>query len=200
MRLIADNLAGERGGENVFSGVGFALASGEGLLVTGENGSGKSTLLRVVAGLLPAAAGEVRLEDGGAEFPDMVSGCHYLGHDNGMKAALTVEENLAFRRDFLGRPFLDIAEALDEVGLPAVGHLPYGYLSTGQRRRVAIAGLLVAYRPVWLLDEPSAGLDAASERRLAALIGAHLEDDGIVVAATHLPLGIAARELRMGGG
>ena len=140
----------------------------------------------------------MRLEDGGAEFPDIASGCPYLGHDNGMKAALTVAENLAFRRDFLGRPFLEIEEALDEVGLPAVGHLPYGYLSTGQRRRVAIAGLLVAYRPVWLLDEPSAGLDATSERRLAALIGAHLEDGGIVVAATHLPLGIDARELRMG--
>ena len=200
MQLIVEGLAGERGGEPVFSGVGFALAAGEGLVVTGENGSGKSTLLRIVAGLLPAAAGTTRIEGGGAEFPDIASACHYLGHDNGMKPALTVAENLVFRREFLGRPFLEIEEALDEVGLPTVGHLPYGYLSTGQRRRGAIAGLLVAYRPVWLLDEPSAGLDAASERRLSALIGAHLEDGGIVVAATHLPLGLeTARELRMGG-
>ena len=190
MRLIAENLGGERGGEPVFERVAFALAAGEGLIVTGENGSGKSTLLRVMAGLLPAAEGSIRLEGGGEAWPDIGSACHYLGHDNAMKPALTVAENLQFRQDFLGHPRLGVEAALDAIGLDTVAALPFGYLSTGQRRRIALAGLLVSFRPVWLLDEPTAGLDLASERRLTALMRAHLAEGGILVAATHLPLGL----------
>jgi heme exporter protein A len=201
MRLVADNLAGERGGEPVFEGVSFVLEKGECLIVTGENGSGKSTLLRVVAGLLPASAGEARLEGGGEDWSDIMSACHYLGDRNAMKPALTVAENLAFHQQFLGNVFLTVEEALDEVGLPSVAALPFGYLSTGQRRRIAIAALLVSFRPVWLLDEPTAGLDLGSERRFTALMQAHLEDGGIIVAATHVPLGIErAKGLVMGGG
>lgn len=211
MRLIAEDLAGERGGEPVFAGIGFSLGEGEALTVTGPNGTGKSTLLRVIAGLLPAAAGSVRLEgpfhdrpDGGAEsgeepWPTVQAAAHYLGHQNGMKTALTVSENLAFWRDFLGEPHLAVDEALEMVGLAEIGHLPFGYLSTGQRRRAAIARLLVSYRPIWLLDEPTAGLDAASERQFRALMEAHLEDGGIIVAATHTALGLKGAELRMGG-
>lgn len=200
MRLIADNLAAERGGEPVFSGVSFALGEGEGLVVTGPNGSGKSTLLRVVAGLLPATEGAIRLEGGGKDWPEPQAACHYLGHQNAMKTALTVEENLRFWRDFCGAPHLDIGEALDMVGLPQVAALPFGYLSTGQKRRIAIAKLLVSYRPIWLLDEPTAGLDAASERQFAALMRAHLDDGGILVAATHIPLGlVGVGDLRLGG-
>ena len=201
MRLVADNLAGERGGDPVFDGVSFALGNGACLIVTGENGSGKSTLLRIVAGLLPPSHGVVRLEDGGEEWPDVMSACHYLGDRNAMKPALTVAENLLFRQQFLGHPFLTVEEALDEVGLPSVAALPFGYLSTGQRRRIAIASLLVSHRPVWLLDEPTAGLDLGSERRFSALMQAHIEDGGIIVAATHVPLGIeGAKELVMEGG
>jgi len=200
MRLIADNLAAERGGEPVFSGVSFALGEGEGLVVTGPNGSGKSTLLRVVAGLLPATEGAIRLEGGGEDWPEPQAACHYLGHQNAMKTALTVEENLRFWRDFCGAPHLDIGEALDMVGMPQVAALPFGYLSTGQKRRIAIARLLVSYRPIWLLDEPTAGLDAASERQFAALMRAHLDDGGILVAATHIPLGLdGVKDLRLGG-
>lgn len=199
MRLIADNLSGERGGETVFSGVSFSLGEGESLTVTGPNGAGKSTLLRVVAGLLPAAAGDARFEGGGESFATPQAACHYLGHLNGMKTALTVRENLDFWRTYLGEPHLESEEALEMVGLGGIDHLPFGYLSTGQKRRAAIAKLLVSYRPVWLLDEPTAGLDKASEAQFAALMRAHLEDGGIVVAATHLPLGLeGARELRMG--
>ncbi len=200
MRLIAERLGGERGGEPVFSGVDFALSGGEALVVTGPNGSGKSTLLRVLCALLPAAEGKVSFEGGGEAFPTVASACHYLGHQNGMKTALTVAENLAFWRDFLGGTdgALPAPEALDAVGLGDIGHLPFGYLSTGQRRRAAIARLLVSRRPVWLLDEPTAGLDRASEARFSEMMTTHCRAGGIVVAATHLPLGIEAQELRMG--
>ncbi|WP_296744961.1 heme ABC exporter ATP-binding protein CcmA [Mesorhizobium sp.] len=199
MRLIAENLGGERGGETVFSGIGFTLEKGEALIVTGPNGSGKSTLLRVVAGLLPAAEGRVRVEDGGDDFPSVASASHYLGHLNAMKTALSVEENLGFWRAFQGEQGSSVDEALETVGLGGIGHLPFGYLSTGQRRRASIAKLLVSRRPVWLLDEPTAGLDKASEERFAELMRGHLRDGGIVVAATHLPLGLeGTKALRMG--
>lgn len=201
MRLIAEKLGGERGGEPVFSGLSFSLGEGDGLVVTGANGSGKSTLLRIVAGLLPSASGSVRLEEADGEaWPTVASACHYLGHGNAMKTALSVEENLRFWQEFSGEPHLSGQEALEMVGLPQVASLPYGYVSTGQKRRVSIAKLLVSWRPVWLLDEPTAGLDKASEAQFAELMRAHLDDGGIVVAATHLPLGLeGAQELRMGG-
>jgi heme exporter protein A len=206
MRLVAENLCGERGGEPVFSGVGFSLGRGEALVVTGPNGSGKSTLLRVVAGLLPPARGKARLEGGGEAFPTVASACHYLGHQHAMKIALTVAENLAFWRNFLGGAedgpdgkAVSATEALDMVGLNGIAHLPFGYLSAGQKRRAAIARLLVAHRPLWLLDEPTAGLDQASDGRFAGLMGKHLQSGGIIVAATHLPLGLEeAQALRMG--
>ncbi len=210
MRLIAENLGGERGGEPVFSGIGFTLDKGEALVVTGPNGVGKSTLLRVVAGLLPARPGRVLVEGGGEDFPTVASACHYLGHLNAMKTALSVAENLRFWRSFQGdsgqansagegAPAPGVEDALKTVGLGGIGHLPFGYLSTGQKRRVSIAKLLVSHRPVWLLDEPTAGLDKASEERFAGLMCAHLESGGILIAATHLPLGLeGVKQLRMG--
>ena len=195
MRFIADNLGGERGGEQVFSGVGFALEAGESLVITGPNGAGKSTLLRILAGLLPPASGTARIEGGGDIFPTIAAASHYLGHENAMKTALTVSENLGFWREFLGEPHLECSEALEIVGLRDIGHLPFGYLSTGQRRRASIARLLVSYRPVWLLDEPTAGLDQTSEHQFAALMKAHLDDGGIIVAATHQPLGLEGAQI-----
>mgnify|MGYP001462615899 CR=1 FL=1 len=198
MLLEAENLAAERGAELVFSDINFTLREGEGLVVTGPNGAGKSTLLRAIAGLLPLAAGRVRFE-GDAEFDEVGGSCHYLGHQNAMKTVLTVAENLRFWRDFAGSAHLEIGEALEMVGLGDIGHLPFGYLSTGQRRRAAIAKLLVSYRPVWLLDEPTAGLDKASETQFAELMRAHLGDGGMIIAATHHPLGLEdAAGLRMG--
>ena len=199
MRLIAEELGGERGGQPVFSGIGFSLGEGDALVVTGPNGAGKSSLLRVVAGLLPAAGGSVRLEGGGEAFPTIASAAHYLGHLNAMKPALTLQENLSFWRDFCGDADVSVEAALETVGLGAIGDLPYGYLSTGQKRRAAIARLLVSRRPIWLVDEPTAGLDAESARRFSALLADHLGGGGMIVAATHLPLGIdRAAELRMG--
>lgn len=190
MRLIAENLSGERGGEAVFDGIGFVLADGEALVVTGPNGSGKSTLLRVIAGLLPHSHGRIAFEGDSEAFPTVASACHYLGHLNAMKSALTVQENLEFWRDFAGDGKLGVSDALEEVGLGGLGHLPFGYLSTGQKRRAAIAKLLISHRPVWLLDEPTSGLDKASDARFAALMQDHCAAGGIVVAATHLPLGL----------
>ncbi|MBS3647958.1 heme ABC exporter ATP-binding protein CcmA [Pseudaminobacter sp. 19-2017] len=197
MRLIADKLSGERGGGVIFSEVDFALEPCQALVVTGPNGSGKSTLLRIVAGLLPPAAGRIGLE--GADDPSVAAASHYLGHQNGMKTALTVAENLRFWCDFYGDSALPIAEALEMVALDGLGHLPFAVLSTGQKRRAAIARLLISRRPVWLLDEPTSGLDAASEMRFAGLMREHLRSGGIVIAATHLALGLeGASELRMG--
>ncbi|MCX7303031.1 MAG: heme ABC exporter ATP-binding protein CcmA [Hyphomicrobiales bacterium] len=198
MRLIADDLSCERGGQRVFSGVGFSLAEGAAMLVTGPNGAGKSTLLRATAGLLQPASGRVALEGGGEAFPTVAAAAHYLGHHNAMKPTLSVFENLSFWRDFCGDAPLDIDAALDKVDLRAIAHLPFGYLSTGQKRRAAIARLLVSRRPLWLLDEPTAGLDAEAERQFSALMVSHLVAGGMIVAATHHPLGIdAAVELRM---
>jgi len=199
MRLAAEGLSGERGGERIFSGISFELESGRALAVTGPNGAGKTTLLRIIAGLLPAAEGRVTLSGDEERWPGVAGACHYLGHLNAMKAALTVEENLAFWRAFLGATGLFPQEALEAVGLSGIGHLPFAYLSAGQRRRTAIARLLVSHRPVWLLDEPTAGLDQASASRFSALMREHLAAGGIIVAATHLPLGFeTVEELRMG--
>ena len=197
MRLVAENLGAARGGETVFSGVSFALDAGQALMVTGPNGAGKSTLLRVIAGLLPKTEGALRLEGGSDET--LAAQCHFLGVQNAMKAALSVSENLDFWQRFCGAPKLSADAALEEIGLPGIGATPFAYLSTGQKRRAAIARLLVSHRPVWLLDEPTSGLDAKAEGMFAGLLKAHLADGGIAVAATHLALGVdGAGELKMG--
>lgn len=199
MQLIADKLDGARGGQTIFSDISFQLQSGEALTVIGPNGTGKSTMLRIVAGLLEPAGGKVEVSGGGDDWPDVPSACHFLSTDNALKPVLSVRENLTFWQEFHGRHHLDVDEALEMVGLEHTFDIPYGYLSTGQRRRIAICRLLVSYRPIWLLDEPTAGLDAASEAGFADLMGAHLEDGGMIIAATHLPLGLdGSKTLEMG--
>lgn len=188
MRLIAEELAVERGGRLLFSGLGFAIASGGALALRGPNGAGKTSLLRVLAGLLAPLAGTVRLEGmaGG-----LGAACHFLAAENAMKPALTAKENLAFWRRFLppaegeGGDGLMPEAALEAVGLATVADLPFGVLSTGQKRRVGLARLLLRHRPVWLLDEPASGLDAASEAMLGRLAEAHLARGGMVAAALH---------------
>lgn len=205
MHLTADNLAARRGEDLIFVNISFHLAAGEALVLTGRNGSGKSTLLRVVAGLLRPEKGTVIFcdeESPGGRHPGEVS--HYLGHRNAMKSELTVAENLDFWRVFLGNTgsaaALSTEDAADAVGLAGITHLPFGYLSAGQQRRMAFAKLLVAHRPVWILDEPTAALDASADRLLADLIEAHQTKGGIVLAATHQPLGLRnSQELKMTG-
>jgi len=198
MRLSGRDLACLRGGREVFAGLNFSADSGEALVVTGHNGAGKTTLLRLIAGLLEPAQGEIELS-GGATDASLPEQAHYLGHRDALKPALTVLENLQFWYAFLGGRDAPAASALEPVGLAGLAGLPAGYLSAGQRRRLSVARLLAAPRPVWLLDEPTAALDSAGQQRLLGLMQAHLAGGGIIMAATHGPLGLTgAKELRLG--
>jgi heme exporter protein A len=199
MRLSGRDVRCVRGGREIFSGVEFEASSGEALAVTGPNGSGKTSLLRLIAGLLTIADGSIGLEGGESELT-LPEQAHYLGHRDALKSALSVMENLSFWRDFLGGEAFDAAESLAAVELDHAAHLPAAYLSAGQRRRLSIARLLAVRRQVWLLDEPTTALDAAGQGMFAALMGDHLARGGLIVAATHAPLGVHAKELRIGGG
>ena len=198
MRLSGRGIRCVRGGREVLSGVDFEASSGEALAVTGPNGAGKTSLLRLIAGLLTMAGGSVDLAGGEAELT-LPEQAHYLGHRDALKPALNVLENLSFWRDFLGGAAFDAAESLAAVGLDHAGHLPAAFLSAGQRRRLSIARLLAVRRPIWLLDEATNALDSAGQALFAALMRDHLARGGLIVAATHAPLGIQARELRIGG-
>lgn len=205
MRLTAENLSARRGEDLIFKDISFVLDQGKSLVLTGRNGSGKSTLLRTVAGLLRPESGRVIWQSESTD-PGMraAEACHYLGHRNAMKAEMTVSENLSFWKEFLGDfsggHGMSPGEAAESVGLGGIVHLPFGYLSAGQQRRMAFAKLLVAWRPVWILDEPTAALDVSAEEVFTGLIKEHLAAGGIALAATHQPLGLEnARELRMTG-
>jgi heme exporter protein B len=198
MLLAGTNLACNRAGLPIFKAVSFEVGAGTALLVTGPNGSGKTSLLRLIAGLIHPAEGQVVLE--GAD-PDTSAGeqAHYLAHQDALKPSLTVTENLRFWADFLGGQAPPEA-ALKAVRLESLATLPAAYLSAGQRRRLSLARLLAVPRPLWLLDEPTAALDGAGQATLIEMMRDHLAGGGIIVAATHGPLGLeGAQELRLGG-
>jgi heme exporter protein A len=181
----------------VFAGVSFAVDSGTALIVTGRNGAGKSSLLRTVVGLIRIAAGRLTLEGSDPEL-SIAEQAHYLGHQDALKPSLSVAENLAFWANYLGAPCKSIAETLEMVGLGGLATLPAAYLSAGQRRRLSIARLVAVQRPLWLLDEPASTLDAAAQERLGELMKSHLAVGGLILAATHGPIGLGgAPELRL---
>ena len=201
MRLSGRDVRCVRGGREVLAGLDFEVAAGETLAVTGPNGSGKTSLLRSIAGLLALAGGSIDLEGGEPELtlPDQA---HYLGHRDAHETCFDRAGEPVVLAGFSRRRGADPIPALESLG-PAVGldhaaQLPAAYLSAGQRRRLSIARLLAARRPIWLLDEPTSALDAAGQALFADVTRDHLTRGGIVVAATHAPLGVEARELRMG--
>jgi heme exporter protein A len=198
MQLAASDLACERGGRTVFSNINLTVAGGEFLQLTGPNGAGKSSLLRLLASLSEPSHGRIALE-GGA--PDLTVGqqAHYIAHSDASKSALTVTENLKFWRDFLGGG--DLGRALASVNLGPLADYPVALLSAGQKRRLALARIALVPRVIWLLDEPSVGLDEASQKLLVALMSAHLKAGGLIIAATHVPLGLKAEQtLHLKGG
>jgi heme exporter protein A len=198
MQLLAENLALSRGGRALLADISFVVGAGEALLLLGANGVGKTTLIRTVAGLLAPAAGSIRIEGGDPER-SVGEQCHYIGHLNGLKASLTVAENAAFWGRFLGPKHDGLEAALAAFGLADLRDIPAAYLSAGQQRRLGLARVLLAYRPIWLLDEPTVSLDHAAVAVLTRVVGDHLADGGLVLAATHVPLGFAkARELVLG--
>jgi heme exporter protein A len=195
MRLSATNIAIERGGRSILAGLSFEARAGAALVLVGPNGAGKSTLLRAIAGFLPLAAGTFALE-GGTPEAGIGEQAHYLGHADALKGALTAGENLAFWAGALGgdssRPAW--SAALARLALGHVADFPVRALSAGQKRRVALARLLVAPRPLWLLDEPTTALDVAAQGLFGEIMREHLVAGGLLVAATHAPLGLEGAE------
>jgi heme exporter protein A len=179
--LETKHLSASRGGFALFEDVSFRLKPSEALRIIGPNGSGKTTLLRCLAGLVRADSGSISSLD--------QSSSYYVGHLNAMKPQLTVAENLGFWAAMDGSK--DIDAAIMHMNLTRLIDLPFSVLSSGQKRRVALARLLLSARPIWLLDEPTVGLDAVSISLVESLLEQHLFDGGIVIAATHTPLGSA---------
>ena len=197
--LVASHLAVERGGREVLRDLSFTVSAGNALIATGPNGIGKTTLIRTIAGYLPSRQGSVAMS-GGDDDRDIREELHYVGDANAIKATLTVRENLEFWSVYLGGDS-NIERALEQFQLTALANIPVAYLSSGQRRRTALARLLAARRPLWLLDEPTVALDDVSRDALIAAGDTHLNEGGIIVAATHLPLPFERTQaLRLGPG
>jgi heme exporter protein A len=184
LQFTAQNLSCERGGRTVFSNVNFTVEEGELLELRGANGVGKSSLLRVIAGLVEPSEGSTNYES---------EECHYIGHADTNKPALTVFENVNFWGSFLGVAVDETA--LKHFNLQSLRSDPTYLLSAGQKRRLTLTRLTLATRKLWLLDEPMVGLDIDSQNNLLALMESHLEDAGIIIAATHTELGLKAAQV-----
>ena len=196
--LSVKGLSVQRGERILFRDLAFDLAAGEAIALTGANGSGKTSLLRVIAGLLRPAAGEIVFE--GAVEADVArhESVHLLGHADGLKGGRTALEELSFQAGWLGGDDEGVARAIADLALTPLLDLEVRRLSAGQRRRLAMARLIAAPRPLWLLDEPMAPLDTARRALLARMMQAHLAGGGLILAAVHDPLPIPARVLEIG--
>jgi heme exporter protein A len=186
LELSVESVTGIRGGRTLFRGLSFRVKAGRALSLEGANGSGKTSLLRMLAGFLAPAQGTIRFGDvaDGEERGKFVG---WLGHHDAVKPQMSVRENLDFFAQLYGSEAGDVLGAL---GLARLAELPGQYLSAGQKKRVALARLKISKRPLWLMDEPLASLDAAGRKIAADLVAAHCAGGGIAVIATHEPLGI----------
>ena len=183
MTLTATDLACRRGELTVIEGLSFSLPPGHCLVLRGPNGAGKTTLLRTLAGLAPPAAGRI-------EAPE--DSVLYAGHADGIKAQMTVAENLRFWAAIHGTA--EIAPALEAFGLTDLADRLAQHLSAGQKRRLGLARLLVARRPIWALDEPTVSLDVETVAVFARVVNDHCAEGGSAVIATHVELGILGAE------
>ena len=198
--LEISNLACTRGDHQLFSGLSFSLSAGELMQVQGENGKGKTSLLRTLCGFIAPAAGEIRWRGENIReldeeyYAEMV----YLGHLNAIKDELNALENLRITAGLAGCEVDDkqVIAALRHMGLRGRETLPVKVLSQGQRRRVALARLLVGNAPLWILDEPLTALDVGAVGLMQELIGTHLAKNGMVIFTTHQPLEVAGVETR----
>ena len=186
-RLEAVSLSGGRAGRLVFAGVDLVLEPGSTTLLRGANGAGKSTLLRVLAGLAPPLAGEVLLTADTADEAVPENLVCLVAHENGAKPALTLRENLAFWAALYGTGPERIDAALAALDLAALADRRASALSAGQRRRLGLARAAVSGRPIWLLDEPTAAMDAAAAARASRLVTEHCAAGGAALVATHEP-------------
>lgn len=195
MQLTVDSLVIHRGERLIIETLSFAVDGGQALLLRGPNGAGKTTLIRSIAGFLAPTSGTAKLT-GGDDERTLAEHCHYIGHLNGVKANLTVEENLRFWAAYLDPAALDaehtdrLDDALATFNLTALADIPAGYLSAGQKRRAGLARLKLAHRAIWLLDEPTVSLDQASVEILADAVKVHVAAGNMALAATHIPLGL----------
>jgi heme exporter protein A len=192
--LDVAELACRRGGRPVFAHLSFALGAGELLALTGRNGSGKTTLLRALALLVRPQAGTIawqgaNVQDDPETWRDQLA---WLGHLDGLKGDLTVRENLLGAERLRGRLVADdrLDLALVAFDLNALAHRPVRTLSAGQRRRTALARVMLTQAPLWLLDEPLNALDVAAQQAFRTVLQQHLADGGLAIAATHADLGV----------
>ena len=200
-RLQIEDLALARGGRMLFEGIDLQMAAGEAVALTGANGSGKTSLLRAVAGLIRPVAGRIAFEgEAGPLEPEEARGrgLHMVGHQDGLKAGRTAWEEVLFQTLWTGGTAASARSALAAFDLERTAGLEVRMLSAGQRRRLVLARLMASRRPLWLLDEPMAPLDAQRRTAFGQIMTSHLDGGGMILAAVHDPLPIRARGLELG--